>query len=69
MNFNKTILCVVILISHISYAEDFNHDILFDGINEQIHDYSCGSAALSTLISGVYADSEVNRLVLTLKNN
>ena len=60
MSLKVILLCNFFLFSAKLYAEDFNHETLFEGINEQIHDYSCGSAALSTLISGVFIDSSIN---------
>lgn len=60
MNFKIILLCNFLLFSAKLYAEDFNRETLFEGINEQIHDYSCGSAALSILISGVFVDSDIN---------
>jgi predicted double-glycine peptidase len=51
-----------LLISNV-HAEDFDKDILFKGIDSQIHDYSCGTAALATLISGLYENIEEQMVI------
>lgn len=42
------------------YAQDIDNNILFKGITEQSHDYSCGAAALSTLITGIVENNPVS---------
>ncbi len=44
-------------------AENFDKDFLFEGIDKQIHDYSCGTAALATLISGLYEKVEEQKII------
>ncbi len=41
-------------------AEEIDNDSLFKGITEQSHDFSCGAAALSTLITGLVENSHVS---------
>jgi predicted double-glycine peptidase len=51
-----------LLLSNV-HAEDFDKDVLFKGIDSQIHDYSCGTAALATLISGLYENIEEQKVI------
>ena len=49
------------LFSCLTIAEEINlnNDILFKGVTKQSTDYSCGAAALSTLITGLVENSHV----------
>lgn len=48
--------------AHYSNAEDINTDALFKGVIKQSHDYSCGAAALSTLITGTIENSHASEM-------
>lgn len=50
------IICLVLFPIH-TYATE--EDELFKGISTQIHDYSCGTAAFSTLITGIVENSHI----------
>jgi hypothetical protein len=45
-----------------AFAQDINSDTLFKGVIKQSHDYSCGAAALSTLITGTVENSHVSEI-------
>ena len=60
MNFKKIFILNFLLIFNNLHADNYNNKNLFEGINQQIHDYSCGSAALSILISGVFIESNIS---------
>ncbi|MEY4768697.1 MAG: hypothetical protein RL637_1336, partial [Pseudomonadota bacterium] len=42
------------------HAQTIDTDIIFQGIIKQSHDYTCGSAALSTLINGLIENSHIS---------
>jgi hypothetical protein len=52
----------IFIFCHIAFAEDINTDTLFKGVIKQSHDYSCGAAALSTLITGTVENSHVSEM-------
>jgi len=53
----KLALCIISLNSN---AHEIDNDIVFQGIIQQSHDYSCGSGALATLIAGLIENSHVS---------
>lgn len=54
-------LCIIFCISSNSFAqEEMDNNLLFQGVTEQSHDFSCGAAALSTLITGLVENSHVS---------
>ena len=52
----------IFIFCHVAFAEDINTDTLFKGVIKQSHDYSCGAAALSTLITGTVENSHVSEM-------
>lgn len=52
----------IFIFCHVTFAEDINTDNLFKGVIKQSHDYSCGAAALSTLITGTVENSHVSEM-------
>ncbi|MFI3191122.1 hypothetical protein BCS42_09240 [Crenothrix sp. D3] len=52
-------LIFIFMFIHCAFAQDINSDTLFKGVIKQSHDYSCGAAALSTLITGTIENSHV----------
>ncbi len=59
-NLKKLIILFSIVISLNVCAEEIDNDILFQGVTAQSHDFSCGAAALSTLITGLIEDGHVS---------
>jgi predicted double-glycine peptidase len=61
MNITNLLLLTSISISFCaSQAQEIDNEIIFKGIIKQSHDYSCGSAALSTLVSGLIENSQIS---------
>jgi hypothetical protein len=60
----KYILCLFLSLCPTvnAYSEDVGNDMLFNGIIEQLHDNSCGAAALSSLINGTNEHKHVTEL-------
>lgn len=58
----STLLPLLLLIPYCAHAQEskISDDILFKGVTKQSTDYSCGAAALATLITGLVANSTVS---------
>jgi len=55
----KYLIIIALLSSPISTYANEEDEKLFKGINQKINDYSCGTAAFSTLIKGIVENSHI----------
>jgi len=58
-SFFRKIICFYFFVSVVN-AQEIDNDIVFQGIIQQSHDYTCGSGALATLITGLIENSHVS---------